>query len=171
MRGETRRNVAASVRQFANSRHVCSAKIYDTLEIFHYRFSWTSRPAHMYSGVIYVLTYHITHLAYVQRVSARTRSNSSHVSVINAITYKLWRELEPHDDLSRVFAFSVPRPFSLSPLFFLSLFIYLSIHISFSLKRLLKCRGQWRVSKTRRLQAVSWKFRESPAIHVDLCES
>lgn len=134
MRSETRRNVAASVRQFANSRHVCSAKIYETPEIFHYRFSWTSRPPHTVLGRnICPHVPHNTSRVCATRVRANSLDlNSSHVRVINAITYKLWRELEPHDDLSRVFAFSASPTLSL---FFLSFSIHLFIHLQPFLSR------------------------------------
>lgn len=54
---------------------------------------------------------HNTSRVCATRVRANSRdSNSGHVLVINAITYKLWRELEPHGDLYRGFSLaSAPR--------------------------------------------------------------
>lgn len=102
---------------------VCSVEIYGTPVIFHYRLSWTSRcaGAHMYPGRnICPHVPHNTSRVCATRVRANSRdSNSSHVLVINAITYKLWRELEPHGDLYRGFSLapaSVPRSLSLPAL-------------------------------------------------------
>lgn len=106
---------ATSVGQFANSRR--SAKIYDAPEIFHYRFSWTSRCTAHTCTVDRNICPHVPHntsRVCATRVRASSRDlNSGHVLVINAITYKLWRELEPYGDLYRGFRF---LPSSILPL-------------------------------------------------------
>lgn len=81
------------------------------------------RGAHMYLGRnICPHVPHNTSRVCGTRVRANSRDwNSSHVHVINAITYKLWRELEPHSDLYRGFSlpslsFSLPTPHLFLPL-------------------------------------------------------
>jgi len=151
--GNPRLRRAMSRGQFANSHRFL--KIYDTPEIFHYRFSYYTRR------VMYVLTYHTTHLSRMCNVClcGRCDLNSDHVFVINAITYKLRRELEPRRFISGfpLSLFLHPSPLSLSHFFFLSLSgDYWS------------CGGQERVSRTYRLQLYRESFpnhRQSTSIY------